>query len=77
MNFMMAFPMVFFCIRGIEFVGLMSAETKNPREVMPKVINTVLFRILVFYVGALAIIMSIYDWHYLPVIKARSSLFLS
>ncbi|MBC6498544.1 amino acid permease [Weissella confusa] len=32
----------------------------------PKVINTVLFRILIFYVGALAIIMSIYDWHYLP-----------
>lgn len=66
MNFMMAFPMVFFAFVGIEFVGLMSAETKNPREVMPKVINTVLFRILVFYVGALAIIMSIYDWHYLP-----------
>lgn len=66
MSFMQAFPMVFFAFVGIEFVGLMSAETKNPREVMPKVINTVLFRILIFYVGALAIIMSIYDWHYLP-----------
>ena len=66
MSFMQAFPMVFFAFVGIEFVGMMSAETKNPREVMPKVINTVLFRILIFYVGALAIIMSIYDWHYLP-----------
>ena len=47
MSFMQAFPMVFFAFVGIEFVGLMSAETKNPREVMPKVINTVLFLSLI------------------------------
>jgi L-asparagine transporter-like permease len=62
MNFLMAFPMVFFAFVGIEFVGMMSAETKNPREVMPKVINQVLLRILIFYIGALAIIMAIFNW---------------
>lgn len=64
--FLQAFPMVFFSFVGIEFVGLMSAETKNPRDVIPKVINTVPFRILFFYIGALAMIMAIYNWRYIP-----------
>lgn len=66
MNFLQAFPMVFFSFVGIEFVGLMSAETINPRVVIPKVINSVLIRILVFYIGALAVIMAICNWRYLP-----------
>jgi len=65
-SFLQAFPMVFFSFVGIEFVGLMSAETKDPRKVIPKVINTVPFRILFFYIGALAMIMAIYNWRYLP-----------
>lgn len=65
-NFLMAFPMVFFAFVGIEFVGMMSAETQQPRAVMPRVINQVLFRILIFYVGALFIITTIINWRYLP-----------
>lgn len=65
-DFLKAFPMVFFSFVGIEFVGLMSAETVDPKVVIPKVINTVLVRIMIFYVGALAIIMAICNWRYLP-----------
>ncbi|MBM7617225.1 L-asparagine transporter-like permease [Weissella uvarum] len=65
-NFLKAFPMVFFSFVGIEFVGLMSAETMNPRVVIPKVINSVLLRILLFYVGSLSVIMAICSWRYLP-----------
>ncbi|GAT17951.1 amino acid permease [Secundilactobacillus silagei] len=61
-NFISAFPMVFFAFCGMEFVGITTAETKNPRKVLPKAINEIIFRILIFYVGALFVIMLIYPW---------------
>jgi len=61
--FFAAFPMVFFAFQGMEFVGITTAETQNPREVLPKAINTIIFRILIFYLGAMIIIMSIINWH--------------
>ncbi|MFT8966727.1 amino acid permease [Leuconostoc suionicum] len=61
--FFAAFPMVFFAFQGIEFVGITTAETENPREVLPKAINTIIIRILIFYLGAMIIIMSIINWH--------------
>ncbi|GMA70665.1 putative amino acid permease [Leuconostoc litchii] len=61
--FIAAFPMVFFAFQGMEFVGITTAETENPREVLPKAINTIIIRILIFYLGAMIIIMSIINWH--------------
>ncbi|MDB7638272.1 amino acid permease [Ligilactobacillus ruminis] len=61
-EFINAFPMVFFAFQGMEFVGITTAETKNPREVLPKAINQVIVRILLFYIGALFVIMAITPW---------------
>lgn len=61
--FFAAFPMVFFAFQGMEFVGITTAETENPRQVLPRAINTIIFRILIFYLGAMTIIMSIINWH--------------
>lgn len=61
--FFAAFPMVFFAFQGMEFVGITTAETQNPRQVLPRAINTIIFRILIFYLGAMIIIMSIINWH--------------
>lgn len=61
--FFAAFPMVFFAFQGMEFVGITTAETQNPREVLPRAINTIIIRILIFYLGAMVIIMSIINWH--------------
>lgn len=61
-NFVSAFPMVFFAFQGIEFVSITIGETKNPRTVVKKAVNETLFRILIFYIGALVIIMSILPW---------------
>ncbi|MGB2577199.1 amino acid permease [Leuconostoc suionicum] len=61
--FFAAFPMVFFAFQGMEFVGITTAETEDPREVLPKAINTIIIRILIFYLGAMIIIMSIINWH--------------
>lgn len=61
-SFVAAFPMVFFAFQGIEFVSITIGETKEPRTVLKKAINETLFRILIFYIGALVVIMSIIPW---------------
>ena len=62
MNFFMSFQMVFFAYLLIEFVGVTVSETQNPRQVLPKAINEIIMRILIFYVGALVAIMAIVPW---------------
>lgn len=57
-----AFQMAFFAFLGVEFVGITAAETKNPLKTIPKSINTIIIRILIFYVGALLAIMTIQPW---------------
>ncbi|MBF0736727.1 amino acid permease [Staphylococcus arlettae] len=62
-GFLMSFQMVVFSFTGIEIVGITAGETKDPRKTIPKAINNVPIRILIFYVGALAVIMSITPWN--------------
>ena len=60
--FLMSFQMVFFAYEMMEFVGVTVSETKNPRRVLPKAINEIIVRVLIFYVGALVAIMCIVPW---------------
>lgn len=62
-GFLMSFQMVIFAFVGIEMIGMTAAETQNPRKVIPRAINDIPVRILLFYVGALLIIMAIYPWN--------------
>lgn len=61
-GFMMAFPMIIFAFDGVELIGLTAAETENPQKTIPKAINQVVFRILIFYIGSLIILLSLYHW---------------
>lgn len=65
-KFINAFQMVMFAFVGMEFIGMTTAETENPRAVLPKAINQIPWRILFFYLGALFIIMTIYPWQKIP-----------
>ena len=47
---------VVFAYASIELVGTTAGETKNPQKVIPKAINTVIIRILVFYVGSVLLL---------------------
>ena len=49
----MAFQMVFFAYLMIEFIGVTTSETKNPRQVLPKAVKEIPLRIAFFYGGAL------------------------
>jgi L-asparagine permease len=47
---------VIFAYAAVELVGTAAGETENPAKVMPKAINSVIFRIAVFYVGSLILL---------------------
>jgi len=62
-GFILSFQMAVFAFTGIELVGLTAGETENPQQVIPQAINNIPIRIIIFYIGALGIIMSIYPWN--------------
>jgi AAT family amino acid transporter len=60
---LMALQMVMFAYLGVEMIGLTAGEADNPGKSIPDAINSVFWRILIFYVGALFVILSIYPWN--------------
>ena len=47
---------------GIELLGISAGEVADPQEAIIKSVKSVLFRILIFYVGAIFVIVTIYPW---------------
>ncbi|MCT8975199.1 amino acid permease [Clostridium sp. CX1] len=45
-----------FSFQGTELVGLAAGESENPEKDVPKAINTVFWRILLFYIGTITVI---------------------
>lgn len=60
---LMSLQMVMFAYLGIEMLGVTAGEAKNPEKTISRAVNSVFWRILIFYVGALFVIMSIYPWN--------------
>lgn len=61
-GFLFAFQMVVFAFVGVELVGVAAAETSNPEKNIPSAINKIPIRILLFYVGAIFVILCITPW---------------
>ncbi|MEK4252928.1 amino acid permease [Ureibacillus sp. FSL K6-2830] len=61
-GFLFAFQMVVFSFVGVELVGVAAAETSNPEKNIPSAINKIPIRILLFYVGAIFVILCINPW---------------
>lgn len=61
-GFLLAFQMVLFSFVGVELVGVSAAETSNPGKNIPSAINKIPLRILLFYVGAIFVILCINPW---------------
>lgn len=59
---MMSMAVIMFSFGGLEMIGLTAAEAKDPAKTIPKATNQVIYRILIFYIGALAILFSLYPW---------------
>ncbi|MFF9349903.1 amino acid permease [Streptomyces sp. NPDC014734] len=59
---LMTLQIVMFAFLAVELVGVTAGESKDPGTVLPRAINTVPWRIAVFYVGALVMILSVVPW---------------
>ena len=57
-----SFTVVMFAFGGVEMIGITAGEARDPQRVIPKAINSVPLRILLFYVFTLFVLMSIYPW---------------
>jgi D-serine/D-alanine/glycine transporter len=62
MGFVAGFQIAVFAFTGIELAGAAAAETKNPEHNLPRAINAIPVRVMLFYVGALIILMSVTPW---------------
>ncbi|MBS7695917.1 MULTISPECIES: amino acid permease [unclassified Chelatococcus] len=62
LGFAVTLQLVVFAFQGIEIIGVTSGEAAEPQRTLPRAVNSVIWRILFFYIGSLAIIMILIPW---------------
>jgi amino acid transporter, AAT family len=60
---LLTMQIVMFAYSGVELIGVTAGEAENPEVVLPRATNGIIVRILVFYLGALLVIMSVVPWN--------------
>jgi aromatic amino acid transport protein AroP len=59
----MAMAVIMFSFGGLELIGITAAEADNPSHTRSQgATNQAMYRILIFYIGALGILLSLYPW---------------
>ncbi|SFQ72382.1 amino acid permease [Amycolatopsis rubida] len=53
---------VVFAYASCELVGVAAGETENPKKIVPKAINSIMWRIAVFYVGSVVLLAMLLPW---------------
>ena len=64
-GFVASFAVVMFAYGGIEVIGITAGEVKNPEQAIPKAINAIPLRILLFYILTMTILMSLFPWSHI------------
>ncbi len=59
----LSITVVMFSFGGIELIGITAGEAENPEQTIPQAINQVIWRILLFYVGTMAVLMALWPWN--------------
>ncbi|MFD4467686.1 amino acid permease [Rhodococcus sp. NPDC058505] len=62
-GFVACFAIVMFAFGGTEIIGITAGEAEDPARTIPRAVNTVPARIMLFYIATLAVIMAITPWH--------------
>lgn len=60
---MLSLVVVTFAFGGVELIGITAGEAENPDKTIPKAINQVLYRILIFYVGSMFVLVTLFPWN--------------
>ncbi|WJD99263.1 amino acid permease [Streptomyces antimycoticus] len=53
---------VMFAYLAVELVGVTASESEDPEKTLPKAINTLPWRIIIFYVGSLMVLLAVVKW---------------
>lgn len=61
-GFFFALSIVVGSYQGVELIGITAGETKDPQNNIKKAVNGVIWRILIFYIGAIFVIVTVYPW---------------
>lgn len=67
-GFIFSLSIVMASYQGIEVIGITAGEARNPQETVIKSIRSIVGRILIFYIGAIFVIITIYPWNQLSAI---------
>jgi AAT family amino acid transporter len=59
---LLTMQIVMFAYEGVELIGVTAGEARDPAVVLPRATNGIIVRILIFYIGALLVIMSLVPW---------------
>ncbi|MCD9874930.1 amino acid permease [Streptomyces guryensis] len=54
---------VVFAYASVELVGVAAGETQNPEKIMPKAINSIMWRVGLFYVGSVVLLSMLLPWN--------------
>ncbi len=58
----MAMCFVIFSYIGTEVVAVTAGEAQNPDEAVPKAMKTMVFRLILFYIGAMIVLVGVVPW---------------
>ena len=61
-GFLAGFQIAIFSYTGIELLGTMTAETREPEKILPKAINAIPLRIIIFYMLSMVVIIAVTSW---------------
>ncbi|MBZ5750029.1 amino acid permease [Metabacillus rhizolycopersici] len=61
-GFFFALSLVIAAYQGVELIGITAGEAKNPQKTLTKAIQSIIWRILIFYIGAIFVIVTVYPW---------------
>ncbi|EOV9526661.1 amino acid permease [Bacillus cytotoxicus] len=67
-GFFYALSLVVGAYQGVELIGIAAGEAKNPQKTLTKAIQSTIWRILIFYIGAIFVIVTVYPWDQLNTI---------
>lgn len=59
---LLSLVVIMFSFGGTELIGITAGEADDPRKSVPQAIRQVMWRILIFYIGALTVMMIIFPW---------------
>ncbi|SFC17712.1 amino acid/polyamine/organocation transporter, APC superfamily [Bacillus sp. OV322] len=61
-GFFFALSLVIGAYQGVELIGITAGEAEDPQKTLTKATQSIIWRILIFYIGAIFVIVTVFPW---------------